>query len=342
MLRLVSTYRAQLMAFALLGVLVTHTNTDFGWFPLNRLAAIGYGGVDIFFFLSGLGLYFSFERNPNTGAFLRRRFSRIYPAYLLALLLSYALQGGFSVYDFIGKATMIGFFTPMSLRWHTFAWFVSAIAALYLIYPAFHRILRSRPHTAMAGVLAISLLLVAEYIYYHSILTAGARNGLILFFSRIPIFALGAYTGRRLYHAPRNPESGADWKGVLWTTAGFAAGMALLNGLLNHLGYDTLRNYGLMFFPFVLIVPTFCILMATLLCRCPRRVNDILKFFGSITLESYMMMSLLFRYKPQFVKITSGSEIGGTVLMIAAVIAAGWLLHRFVALLTAIIPEKKR
>jgi peptidoglycan/LPS O-acetylase OafA/YrhL len=40
-------------------------------------------GVEVFLFLSGMGLYFSYTKNKDTGAFLRKRFIRVLIPYLI-------------------------------------------------------------------------------------------------------------------------------------------------------------------------------------------------------------------------------------------------------------------
>lgn len=45
---LLSAYRSELMAFAILAILLTHLNYNFGIFFIDRLALCCQGGVDAF------------------------------------------------------------------------------------------------------------------------------------------------------------------------------------------------------------------------------------------------------------------------------------------------------
>src|SRR5580692_6414223 len=57
------------------------------WFwPLLPLS-FGWCGVSIFFVVSGFCIHLSFKRKPDWLDFASRRFFRIYPAYVIALLL---------------------------------------------------------------------------------------------------------------------------------------------------------------------------------------------------------------------------------------------------------------
>jgi peptidoglycan/LPS O-acetylase OafA/YrhL len=68
-----------------------HVGTH-GWRPL-RLFDLGAVGVTFFFVLSGFVLAWSTSPDVGAGTIYRRRFARIYPSYLVMLLLAVALSG---------------------------------------------------------------------------------------------------------------------------------------------------------------------------------------------------------------------------------------------------------
>ena len=105
--------------------------------------AIQFGGTGVhaFLFVSGFGLYLSFLRKPlNYGAFLKKRFTRVYIPYIMIVLLSvlitqfipifksswYALAGHVFLYKMF-DSSIIG-----SYGGHF--WFISTIIQLYLIF----------------------------------------------------------------------------------------------------------------------------------------------------------------------------------------------------------------
>ena len=53
MLKLLSTYRSELMGIATIWVMLFHFKANMNSAPMDLLSSIGYGGVDIFLFLSG-------------------------------------------------------------------------------------------------------------------------------------------------------------------------------------------------------------------------------------------------------------------------------------------------
>ena len=66
---------------AILWVVFFHAQLGLGGL-LYDVQKIGYGGVDMFLFLSGFGLYHSLSRDADAGRYLLRRARRLLPAYL--------------------------------------------------------------------------------------------------------------------------------------------------------------------------------------------------------------------------------------------------------------------
>ena len=84
----ISRFRGELMGLAILFVMLFHVGlprTDM-FFGLHRIGNIG---VDMFFFLSGVGLWHSWTKNPNTKHFYQKRLLRIYPTWLIVASLYY-------------------------------------------------------------------------------------------------------------------------------------------------------------------------------------------------------------------------------------------------------------
>lgn len=98
--------RNYLMGVAMLLVIVFHF---FCWVtnPIGKLN-IGFIGVDIFLFLSGFGLSYSFEKNGLLD-FYKRRIIRIYPTYFLAVTLTYIFVKWSSI-QLINNYITIGFY----------------------------------------------------------------------------------------------------------------------------------------------------------------------------------------------------------------------------------------
>ena len=70
------------MGFAILIVMLFHMGVprSSSWYGLARMGNLG---VDIFLFLSGMGLWYSWSKNPALRQFYFNRVIRIYPAWLI-------------------------------------------------------------------------------------------------------------------------------------------------------------------------------------------------------------------------------------------------------------------
>lgn len=89
---LLSKYRTKLMGIAIIWIMLYHGNEIGMILPepleiINFVLEKGRGGVEIFLFLSGLGLYYSYSKNPDMKRFYRRRIVRVIFPYLLISLL---------------------------------------------------------------------------------------------------------------------------------------------------------------------------------------------------------------------------------------------------------------
>ena len=84
----ISHYRGELMGLAMLFVMFFHV-----WMPksnaLYGLVRCGNVGVDMFLFLSGIGLWYSWTKDPSPVRFFKKRYLRVYPAWLVIACLFY-------------------------------------------------------------------------------------------------------------------------------------------------------------------------------------------------------------------------------------------------------------
>ena len=193
------------MGIATLLVLFRHGDA-FKWPAITMpyfdlLMKEGNVGVDIFLFLSAIGLYFSMRKKQSILAFYQRRFSRIIPSYLIIAAPLYAILifalGSKSIHEYFITLTSIAFWLPEQ-KPGIESWYVAFIIPLYILYPlVYHGITCSptKKHTGLIILLALSILIellmgICCRDYYLQTEIA---------ICRIPIFLLGCICANSVY-----------------------------------------------------------------------------------------------------------------------------------------------
>ena len=187
----ISRYRGELMGAAMLFIILFHVALprENAFFGLRRMGNVG---VDMFLFLSGIGLWFSWMKNPSAKHFFIRRYLRIYPAWLIIACLYYIprFRGG----DLEAWINLIG---EITINWNfwrydelTF-WYIPATMMLYLFAPAYMELIKRHPIYKWLPVVMIMWCILVQYVTpIHQ-----AVGHLEIFWSRVPIFFIGINMG---------------------------------------------------------------------------------------------------------------------------------------------------
>lgn len=201
----ISRYRGELMGFAIIIVMLFHVSCPRGdmFYGLRRMGNVG---VDIFFFLSGIGLWYSWSKCQNMLRFYRNRLVRIYPAWLIVagyfyisrfnpLRPSYALPfggtGDGAVDSWIDLAGDVLFNWDFWLHDELTFWYVPATMMLYLIAPFYMEMIRRHPVYRWMVVLPLMWCIIVQYV----LPVHNAVGHIEIFWSRVPIFLLGINLG---------------------------------------------------------------------------------------------------------------------------------------------------
>lgn len=199
-----STYRTQMMGIATLMIIICHsccgTKVIMPEF-LEKKFFYGCYGVDIFLFLSGIGLYYSLSNKgknhiptkDGTLSFYKKRFYRIYISYLLAFTpfcLIFFLLDLYSVKDCILCISTLEYWL-----FRRGAWFVSLILLLYLIAPFLYRVLVGKYRWIIAmGIIIV--LMILGCLPIEDMSTTSVLFNIQAAFSRVPSFIAGLAIGR--------------------------------------------------------------------------------------------------------------------------------------------------
>lgn len=114
---------------------------------LYPLIDIGYVFVSFFFLISGFILSYNYAHRPGgvrKADFWMARFSRLYPVYLLTMLISLPMlmlewhsrpHGQFWAGALLTPLLMQGFFPHLATFWNTVSWTLSCEVVLYIAFP---------------------------------------------------------------------------------------------------------------------------------------------------------------------------------------------------------------
>ena len=249
--------RDEIKGAAILWVVFFHAQLRLGGL-LYDVQKIGYGGGDMFLFLSGFGLYHSLSRDADAGRYLLRRARRLLPAYLpfcavwlCVMLPLYGLGTVQSVRVAAGNLLMLGFFagTPAMINWY-----VSALALTLMLAPLVYGLMARASHPRRCAVL------VAAACFAGGLCFIGTEAYMAV--SRLPVFVLG------MAAAVPVREEGTSGAYAL-ALAGGACGLAVLYGCFARFP-ETLDFYGMYWHPFVLIAPALCAGLGWLFSRAGR------------------------------------------------------------------------
>ncbi len=288
----ISRYRGELMGMAMLFVILFHVGLPRNdlFYGLRRMGNIG---VDIFLFLSGIGIWFSWnklteKKNGITPislylTYLKRRFIRIYPAWFIVACAYY-------IPDFLTKksqsTSIIDLFGDILVNWDfwlhdelTF-WYIPAIMVLYLFAPPYMELIRRHPIYKWLPVVMMMWCIIVQWVTpIHN--TVGHLE---IFWSRVPIFFIGINMGE-----PVRRKDTIDGTGIWMIIIMF--GMALAASLfleqVRH-GQFPLFIERMLYIPLTI---TTVLLLNRIFRRTPTWVNQSFRFVGALSLEAYLIHS---------------------------------------------------
>ena len=247
--------RSFLMGVAISCVLIYHA---FCWVynPIGRFN-IGYFGVDIFLFLSGMGLCSSYEKN-TLSRFYRNRFIRIFPLYIFSVCIAYLICiKEWSFILFIENLTTLSFYINNGIN--RFDWYINALVALYFFFPVFYLFSKLK-------YVGLVLLTIIVFLFLHYCKIYWWYDCLV---ARLPIFYYGIIF-KRCYRSYRMVAY---------------IGIAL---------FFPCMIYSSPFLATALI--TMPLIIVSLICcwRCCERIKKIFILCGNYSLELYLANLLIY------------------------------------------------
>ena len=273
-------YRKNMMAAAIVMILLYHTKGAWPEIALKRIAGYFYGGVDLFFFASGIGCYFSYCRGRDAAAFFRRRCARILPVYVPFALCWIAVEAlGAGISFSAALANLFGVHGFLDIA-PSFNWYVSGMWLSYLLAP-FLAPLAERCDNRVKAIGAVLALLLFSCAFW-------GDTQLIIILTRLPIFFVGM-----LFAAESQRREALTKAELMLLFALIPVGAAFLWESPKFFA-DLVWSHGLAWYPMLLIAPGLCVAVAAVSeglshFAAGEAVNKALSFLGGITFEIYLV-----------------------------------------------------
>ena len=195
-----SSYRREIMGLAIFLIMFCHNTISLPGAigsANSGLMMLGQSGVDIFFFISGFGCYYSMKKDSNPVSFYKRRLTKLVPPYLLVV----AIYGLFCVLvekqalsEYLSNYSLISFYTVGDLH----EWFIASILLVYLVYPFVFRLIeKDKNDKAVKIILAILYVFLILYACRLFRLHKPFATIAAIFIVRVPAFLFGSLFAKR-------------------------------------------------------------------------------------------------------------------------------------------------
>lgn len=315
----ISRFRGELMGIAMVLIILFHIRlpqTDLGF----GLKGVGDVGVDMFMFLSGIGLWFSWTKTPSLKHFFQRRYLRVYPTWLIVACLCF-------IHGFDGN--WLGLVANIVIDWDFWSkgditfWYVPAIMMLYTFTPLYIKLIKKHPIYRWTPVLFIIWCVMVQWVT-----PINARLGYLeIFWSRIPIFLIGINMGKGVMEK-RAIESSSIY--LLIALFALVLGTCFYLEQFLHGKYPLFMER-MLYIPFTIAT---IILLNKLLALAPKYISPCFKFIGLISLEAYLIHYQFLLYVNAIVlKLGYNGHLSywaTFLLTIAVTLPLSWVLYKFV------------
>lgn len=217
-----------------------------------------------------------------------------------------------------------------------FGWFVSTIVLLYALFPFYFKWFKQQRWVSTLCGIGVGLALTGLYAYYFLVLHPGGYNQYVLATSRIPIFFVGIGYAWFLNNQPMGSKT--HYRRTIEIVVASIA-FIVYNMAIDHWGFMNMRNSGMLYLPFLLIVPGACSLLG--LCfetlsrfSLGKIVLKALQQAGTCTLEAYLLIGVTYGYSTMLCHNTGMSVVNAKIVIAAATILLAWTIHKLVSLAT--------
>ncbi|MBQ5560816.1 MAG: acyltransferase [Lachnospiraceae bacterium] len=328
---LISKYRAQLMGIAVIIISIFHSSIVHTNDAVDYVCFIGDMGVDIFFFLSGLGMYYALRKNPTLKEFYWKRIVRIVPVWFVVNLYVLLDSANFKLQNikpllFFKLITGLSFWLDCTF----YFWYIPAQLMFYFITPLFMKYYRESKRKAFVGFGIIWLVLV--------FLAVGTHNlGYCIFLFRWPVYFCGIWFGELC-----SLNKQINQKQCIIAFVALIGGFLMELYLKNHMGQGIVRYEFKYIVYFICVIPL-CILVSLFLEKLKYKFL-VCKFLGGISLEVYLLHEFVLKKCNRKITQVPFDKYGiiYNLLVFAFVVILSVVLHKMFTKIQSVKQVKER
>ena len=274
-------YRQTWLGVAMLWIILFHLPFSIG--KLDFFKSIGYGGVDICIFASGIGCFCSLSYDSDIFTFTKKRLKRLVPTYLIFIIVWLMYQyicGNFGFQMAIGNIFAVQNFTGHP---QAFNWYISAIFLFYILAPYF-KVIVDRLNFKHRCMFLFFLILFSIPFWN--------ADTYIITVTRLPIFYLGM-----IFADICQKNNKIIKKDICSMFVSFIIGVFLLF-IFYRYASQNLWSCGLHWYPFIFLTPPLCFMISYVSIflkktKITKWLVDFLSLCGDYSFELYMVHILL-------------------------------------------------
>ena len=296
---LISKHRSAVMGLMALLIIVYHAKWETNsWIFNNTVNRYGSIGVDVFVFVSGFGLAYALTKSHGFGNYMKRRLTRILPAYysfqilnLLVVLLLMAFGIENKLMQPIEAILPIGvWFNFDSNRNLAYKWYIAAIIGFYAIAAVIYPVMRKSRFLYLT--VFIFLLITVCFIPF-----IADMSHMPFALQRLPALVLGLAVG--VASLRKESKYRKTSIGMIGLFAAFAAGviMIMLEGHVSGEFLLKMTDASSISLKQSLIAPLFTVFLTALFELMVRiHLESVAKCFawlGKLSLELYLVHSIV-------------------------------------------------
>ena len=308
---LFSKYRTELYGAATIMIMIFHSQI-----AITLPGILSYinkhfnYGVDIFLLLSGICLYFSFSKNNDYGNFIKKRCERTLIPYLIIGFFYWVWRyifAEFSILDFIYNASGLSLILTKYENYLTLGepliWYVAFIMAMYLLYPLIYKVLYITAGKNRIAVFAALLVFSVGITLFLRSYASEAYNNTEVFITRIPVFLIGCYLGKAVKDKQKFRICDYIMFFMFIPAKLFISFILKSNNLMLH------RYLGFLGAFIICFVLVFILEAVSNIKFIIIPVKKVLGFFGSLSLEIYIIHVLLYNALLYYIPDIKSSDV---------------------------------